>query len=442
MDLINKLEKISLRNEGLFNNIFSKKKSSDANYLKDAKPHGYFLGNNYVYGMGSDGHVNPFLQSTWSDGDYDWLINAKFHASYMYFLGDKLKFSGKWNNGSFEGYDFTGDSYFFGGEFRGEKFSVNNNRFQATPNSFFSGKWMDYKNGILGVDLYKDVIVDTMNSIELAAVPTNWYVTVCGNGRQVTFKVVKKIDDNNTTFTFKMYPDLKQIQVEWENIRRNYLDFGYIIKGRDFTLLSGYEIYDVDSIVVTNEEPEVKISSINTISFALDPNLKNFLSYKNIPVTIEINSSSQRGKDFVEQFKKDLPKGVFSNVLSKLASYIASGFITGVPDEEFIDLAPIFNNTRGIEIKSENIRQLMLYLNNFIIYVANEATDFDTNTVITESVVKTKNVIIEKIKKILKIDTYIASNKPIRKTKANKDLNDEDKKMQGQNILRKTINKM
>jgi hypothetical protein len=173
---------------------------------------------------------------------------------------------------------------------------------------------------------------------------------------------------------------------------------------------ANYQINNVVSIFVSDEIPGVRISVKNSVDFSIDPNLKGFLSYKNIAIPIEVDSSTQEGKDFVEQFKKDLPRGVFSDVLKKIQDYIAAGTITGFSDEEFIGLAPIFNNIRGRKVTNQQVRDLMSYLNKFMLYVAKESKDIDTATLVTESIIKMKDILTKKIKQKLKVDKFI---KPI-----------------------------
>jgi len=409
MDALKSLEEISLKNEAIFSKFFKKPPASNSYYS---------LTNN-------NGHINP-IDDMGSDGSiqynvegglklFPWLFNATFSAEFIYFKNKKVWFRGRWENGIFEGERFMEGSQFVSGKFKGGIYEAENDGYEAAPDSFLSGTWENYEHGILGRELYTKPIINTEESVELVSVPTGWFVTLIGEqNAKVTFKIIKKIDDKNTDFIFQIYPNLHSLQIAWETIRANYLNNGYIIKGKSFELLGNqYKINKVNSIVVSNEQPEERISAKNIIDFSVDSNLKNFLSYKKIPISIEVDSSSQIGKDFVEQFKKDLPRGVFSDVLKQMQNYVAAGIITGFVDKDFVGLAPVFNNTIGDKgknekiIKDEKIMDLMLYLNNFMLYIAKESKDIDKSELMTESVLKINNVIIKKIKQILKIDKFI-----------------------------------
>lgn len=414
MDSLKKLEEISSQNKEIFDKIFKKESLNEAIIQRIKNKPGYLINGNYVYSMGSDGTVAPFVENTWTLPEYSWLVNARFESDYIYFFNKQVQFRGKWYDGSFEGYEFLGGSYFYDGEFKGQIYNSSNKFFQASPDQFFSGLWMNHQDGILGVDLYTAPI-DNASSIELAAVPTGWFISIVGDkGEKINFAVVKKIDDKNTDFIFQIYPSLEKLKVEWETIRADYLRQGIIAVRGAFNLLgTKYAIKKIASISVTNEVPGVRISAKNTIDFSADPLLKNFMSYNNIPISVEINSSTQEGKDFVEQFKKDLPRGVFSDVLNKIKNYIAAGTIRGFYSDEFIGLAPIFNNIKGSYGINDKLvpdaEKAMDYLNKFMLYVAGESGNFDTNAppVITESILKIKDLILGKIKKALKVDKYI-----------------------------------
>jgi len=403
MDSIKKIEEISSKNNEIFEKIFLNEailtRTRDRVYT-------YAINGNYLYRMGGEG---AYLEATFNRPEFAWLLNAKFKADYIFIKGDQLTFTGDWYSGSFEGYSFATGSNFIGGEFKGERYEAGNKSFKAPPEKYFKGIWENPQDGILGVEMYKEPIENTADGIELAAVPTGWFVTVLGEGgEKLTFRVIKKLDDKDTNFVFQIYPNLQKLQVLWETIRTNYLNNGHIVKGMPFNLLGAtYQIGQVDSIFVTNEQPGERVSAKDTVDFSLDPKLKGFLSYKNTAIPIEIDSSSQEGKDFVEQFKKDLPRGVFSDLLKNLAGYISSGIVRGFSDDEFVGLAPIFNNIRGIKVTDNKARELMSYLNKFMLYIAGEAADVDTNNLITESVLKIKTLITNKIKQALKTNTYV-----------------------------------
>jgi hypothetical protein len=409
MDSLKKLEEISSQNKEIFDKIFKKKSLNEAIIQRIKDKPGYLVNGNYVYRMGSDGTIAPFVENTWTLPEYSWVVNARFEADYIYFFNRQVQFRGKWYDGSFEGYEFLGGSYFYDGEFKGQIYNSSNKFFQAQPDQFFSGLWMNHQEGILGVELYTSPI-ENASSIEFAAIPTGWFISVVGDrGEKLSFSVIKKIDDKDTDFIFQVYPNLEKLKVEWETIRADYIRQGNIAVGSTFNLLgTKHTINRVTSISVTNEVPGVRISAKNTIDFSIDPSLKGFLSYKNIAIPVEINSSSQEGKDFVEQFKKDLPRGVFSDVLKKIQSYIAAGVINGFYSDEFIGLAPLFNNIRGTKSKLvPDAQKAMDYLNKFMLYVAGEAKDVDTATFVQESVIKLKDAITKKIKQALKVDKYI-----------------------------------
>ncbi|MFA5067048.1 MAG: hypothetical protein WC466_03285 [Candidatus Izemoplasmatales bacterium] len=410
MDFLGRLNEISKKNKVIFDNIFKKNIIQEKKEYILQKPKrglGYFVNGNYVYTMGSDGHVNPFSEALWRMRQYIWIVNARFEASLIYFLGEKIRFKGKWANGSFEGYEFMPNSVFLGGEFKGEIYNSLNEYFKVSPVRFISGKWMNPQNGILGVEL-QEKPVENMNHVELASVPVNWFIKLVGikdgERKSLNFKIIKKLDDKSADFVFQIYPNLEKIEVLWEDIRSQYRQKGGAVVGEKFDLLGEkYYFENIESISIDSSDPHEKISAKNTINFASDNNLKGFLTYQKTPVTFQVNSSSQEGKDFVEKFKLDLSRGEFSKKLSEIRNYIASGIINGFLDEDFVALIPIFNNIKGGKIQNQKIWDLMDYLNKFVMYVINEASDLDTEKLISEELLKIKNILTKRLKDFLKI---------------------------------------
>ena len=285
MDSLKKLEEINQTNEGIFNKIFgrfSKSNQQSAAPQQNTKSQkkqpppqgknvmnfnmsvGYKLNGNYIQNLHGS-YPNAHLQETWEQPEFDWLIGSKFNANAIYLDEYGLHFSGKWYGGIFEGYDFLdgSGSNFIGGAFNGDIYSAPNSTFNVKPQNFIRGKYMDYQNGILGTMPYSRDIEDTSEYIELIRVPINWYVTIGDKkGKNITFKMIKKIDDVNTNFIFKIMPNIKK-PIGWSTIRKNYESLGFIEKGGNFNLLGKeFAIKNISSIIVSSKPRKTSKSVI------------------------------------------------------------------------------------------------------------------------------------------------------------------------------------
>lgn len=374
MDQLKKLKEINTINEGLFDSIFGKK-SDGTTVLKKARGAGYFLNSNYIYRFKSDGSIFPYSQETWQIPKFSWILNTKFEANTIRFENELLYFEGKWLNGDFKGYGFYGsNSSFEGGRFLGQIYNAPNNLFKVQPDQYYSGIYKDDKSGVLGSQYLTKPINNTEQIIELISIPNNWYVILDDGNKKVIFKVVKKLDNVNTDFKFELAPSSNIVTIEWETIRANYLNHGFIAKEKSFSLFGEeFGIQNIKSIIVTPENPGYKVSSKTAINFANDNKLKRFLTYQGEPITFEVDSSSVDGKEFVKNFIQDIVSGTFYKNLELFRKYIETGEIKGYSDAEFINLAPIFNNERNGIVSNRDVHQLMKYFDDVMKYIVEDS---------------------------------------------------------------------
>lgn len=426
MDSIKKLEEINKVTEGLF--------KSASGYLTRNRKGGYFLNNNPVDGMFGDGLFSPV---TWSNPGLAWLINSKFDADFITLVaGNRVKMNGIWNEGTFEGESFAGtfnngtfrgktfsgtfkngifegnsfegtQSVFENGEFRGNIYNAGNvGFFRATPDKYFKGLWINHQNGILGIDLIKEPIENTVENIELAAVPDGWFVTLIGDkGKKLIFKVIKKIDDKSTDFVFEIYPSLAKLKVLWETIRVDYINNGHINKGRQFGLLGQqYLITNITSIVVSNEQPNVIVNAQNTIDFSKDKRLNKFFLYGKNPLKFQVSTNSPDAVEKIQGIQKFIDSGGFYNGLNRLKFLIQNKSIDGYNNEKWEFLKPVFNNVIGIKPATDKkVLEFMKYLNYIISIVT-------LNSKLLLKEYKTNSIFIGILKKFLETDKYINSS--------------------------------
>ena len=407
MDSIEKLYNQIELNEGIFDKLLGKnKQSQETNYLQKAKGAGYYLNGNYVYSMYGDGRINPLFQNVWKLPKYKWLLDSKFKASVISLSEDGVSFMGKWYEGEFLGYRFSSgnDVLFLGGTFNGKIYDAANHTFKVEPQNYINGLFLDYKNGILGRELYKNNIQNTNSFIEIIRIPDNWVVTIKGDdNKKLSFKVLKKIDDKNTNFVFEIITTNEKKMVNWESIRNNYEKFGYIQKGGNFGLFGkNLFIKNIKSIVLEqtvvsgNGISNSMVGNAGVINFSLDKRLKSFvLAKNNKPFTFQVDTKNAIANNFIEIFQRDLEDGNFYRLLNKFKLQIEYGFVNGFVSAKYIHLASLFNNDKGTILEKDiqpEVADILAYFNNFMEFVVEGSSNNGIKKQIISSMKKFLNL--------------------------------------------------
>jgi len=394
MDSLEKLNEQKKINEGIFNNIFKKKQQQ--NKILIEVENGYLLNGNFIGAMYGDGYTNPYDEDVWLNPEYKWMLLGNYKAYKISIENKNINFQGIWNDGEFKGKEFlSGNNVFFvGGQFNGKTYAADNLTYKTSPENFINGTFEDYENGILGTKIYENEILNSEENIELIRVPDNWFVTIKGDRNKILiFKIIKKLNNKDSNFVFKLIPSMDNVSILWETIRNSYEKIGVLKNGAYFDLFENYVIKNIKSISVTKTIDDFKISSKNVISFALDKNLKNFVTIKKIPISFEVESNSVESKEFVEKFISDLKTGVFYQKLILLKKYIDNGLISGYLS--FIHLSSIFDGKIGQTTKNQKldneINNLMQYFDNFMNFLVEETVKIGIKNIITKSL---KNFLI------------------------------------------------
>lgn len=408
MDSLKKIEEISQQNEALFDKIFGHAAPKVRTLAKNNQGN-YFINGNFVYTFATDGTANPYIEDTWYEPDMKWILepDVKFRASYIVIKKRKIEFQGTWNNGTFKGANFSGERSYFeeDGIFQGEVYSAPNENFKAIEDNFISGKWVDYKNGILGKTNYTSE-QENVSDIALISVPVGWTVVISGDGnKKINLKVLKKIDNISTDFQFQVLEDLKKYTVDWETIRSNYLQNGFVIKGRTFRLLGRpeYEISDVESVSLVSESPAVKAQNVNVLDFSKDSNLSGILPGKVQIVLSDVNDINR-----AKEFQRKIDNGVLEKTITILKDLIQKRELDGYVDDNLYYLKPVFNNNKGsqakinIILKNQNVMNMMRELNDLL-----ELISFNSQ-VIKEADGGVYNALVKNMKKALDVNKFIA----------------------------------
>lgn len=406
MDSIKKLEEISLQSEALFNRVFGHQ-APQMKFLKKNNQGNYFINNNFVYDFGTDGTANPYDEDMWRDVDMKWILepDVKFKASYISIRNRKLDFQGTWESGVFRGAYFSGTRSFFesGGVFAGGVYDAPNENFKAMETRFVTGKWTDYKNGILGKANY-DSESENTSWVALISVPINWVVKLKGDGgKELSIKVLKKIDNINTDFQFQVLEDSKVFTIKWQTIRENYHNSGFFIKSDSFELLGdAYKINRIDQVSLLKGDYSIKNQDV--VDFSKNQNLAKLFSIKGVPLKFKLNVNTSDVQNKIAQLQKSIEDGSLYSELLQIKHFIESGDITGYSDNEFTYLKPVFNNIQGKVIVDKNVLSIMKKINEIIWLLS-----FNSN-IIKESKNETLSIVVNIFKKILQTNK-IARNK-------------------------------
>ena len=421
MDTLKKLNEISLQNEALYDSIFGHK-APNVKVIKKNDKGNYFINGNFVYTFATDGTANPYVQSTWSEPDMKWITepDVKFKATYIIINKRKIEFQGTWSNGRFAGSNFSGDRSYFekGGVFQGEEYSAPNENFKAPEENFISGRWIDYENGILGKANYKDK-QENVSDIALVSIPVGWTVNIAGdNKKEINLKVLKKIDNVSTTFEFEVMESKKKYSVLWETIRKDYLNNGFVVKGKSFDLLGSpeYSFSSIEKISLLNESPAVKTQNFNVLDFTKDKSLAGIL-----PGKIEVVLSDESDIERINLLQRKITDGTLGRDISILKNLIQKGEVNGYVDNSLYYLKQVFNNNKGsvesakIIASDSKIMAIMKELNDLL-----ELVSFNSQ-VLKEVREGAYGTLVKNLKAVLAVDKYI---KPI-----------EEKPLRGVNII-------
>jgi len=400
MDSLKKIEEISLKNEALFNKVF-KHNAPVANLLTQNSQGNYFLNGNFVYSFGTDGTANPYIQETWQEDDLKWILepDVKFEASYIYFRNRKLGFQGKWLSGAFKGETFDGTrSTFEGGTFEGGTYGAPNASFKISPENFKGGKFIDSEKGLLGTSNYTTP-QENANAISLISIPVGWSVKLTGDGgKEVSFKVIKKMDEENSNFQFQTLNDLKSYSVPWQIIVSDFQTYGFIKKNSSFILLGAqYSLGSVENISLTQEDLAVKVQNKEVLDFSQDVSLAPFF-----PGKIEINLSSQEDIDRAKNIQTKIKNGGLANGLNTLKDLIQKKVVDGYMNDEWYYLKPLFNDVKGKQIKNPKVVEIMQGLNDVL-----ELISFNSQIIKEAKASSAYSTFVSSLKKSLNVNKFI-----------------------------------
>lgn len=401
IDPLKKLEEQKENYEEAFGNIFRRKYKQVGNFVQRINDgSGYLLNGNRVDKFFTDGSFFPYSDTMWNQKENIWVLNGKFNASTIYIKDKQISIEGEWYSGEFNGYEFYGNhSVFKGGTFHGQIYSAPNKSYQAGADNYYTGIYKDNKDGILGYDNINQEIDNNVTDVELVTIPVGWYVSLEDeNGKKKSFQVSKRLDEKNTYFQFISIPNRTTINVAWETIRSDYLNKGFIVKGRPFNLFNVGKFGNITKIEIKQEMPLI-------VDFSAHDNLKKFLQIANVNVPFVVSPSSAESKKFTTQFLKDIPKsnGVFYKALKDLKTKIENGQVRG--HDGFTYLYPVFNNLPGNKITDKETIEELKYLNNVIRYIGGDSVKIKAGN----KSVNIQNKLINAIKKYLGIKKNLKS---------------------------------
>lgn len=364
----------------IFGNILGSKKSvgwdrGDVSF--DGQK--YKLGGNVVDRLvSSKGDESPYYPELWQKKEYRWLLDGDYTADRVLLSKGKIWFSGIWGSGEFKGFVFEGyNSSFKGGVFLGENYNAPNNSFKISPKYFHGKTFKDNSIGILGKrDISKNVHLQN-GGLELITIPIGSIVKVLDeSGKEFSFKVEKRVDENDAFFVFVNMSNNKKITMPWEVIRSDYDNKGFLSIGKEIGLfeISGFGrvkdvvviLEDMKSYSFGNEKKQG--DSLETPKAKIDfkPVIEKLPEFKmfNFPLTIDPMDGENRY--FVLDFQNKVESGKITILLQKIKQDIKSGIITGYGNYSF--LQNIFGDM-GSDKLDEETQKLMSYLNSVVRYV-------------------------------------------------------------------------
>jgi len=393
-DPIKKLNEIDIQNEALFGGVFKKSKNE---YFMKGEPGGF----SYIKGPTQWNPVRLFSNNAlwdiennevWENEHLKWLIEGTYEAQGIWLTKKGVEFAGIWYNGDFKGrkfFDYSESSSFLGGRFMGEKYNANNLGYKAPAQNFITGTYYDNKTGILGRNDIEEGVYD---EVDLVSVPLNYYLVITNEeNKKIGFKLLKRLDEVDSTFIFKIIPFEKNVLVAWENIRLLYENNkGIIKKGEPFNLKGIINIDIVKNINVLREYDYIPILK-EKIDFSVDPKL-------NFDREFDLSFNTIAERDVFLKLKKDLLNGIFSSKLIKAKRLIELGDLTGY--NGFSNLRNLFNNVEGDNF-TEEAEQLLDYINKIYIDLIFNITGKGLRAKMSQ--------ILKWLKNFLNIDKYIYS---------------------------------
>jgi len=357
----NILEELDLQNKKIEDNF---KVLNEAILLQSENGRGYFLNGNYVESLNVQDDFSIYSDEEWKSNGTYWLSddNAQWKATYIEVENDLVYFKGQWSSGEFRGVMFGNGSTIIGGIFNGISYESPNRNFKITPDKFYSGKYKDNQNGILGLANLTVGEIQNIDELQIIQLPVGWGVELTDDaGVILGFEIVKRIDDTDSSYIFRKIPSREEVNVDWEIIRKNYGSNGIISKGKHFGLF-GNTFGNVKTIKVTTS-PSSKVS-LNQISLSTKPIEAMFKKLNIGDFNFEIKPTSEDGKRFVTQFLKDLSNGTVEGILKSLRAKVENGSINGYGEFEF--LAPVFRKQKGDDKLDEVTKSQMKYLNDMV----------------------------------------------------------------------------
>lgn len=388
-DSIERSNELKNIQEGIFSKILGKggdkkeeeKEEEKSKYIKKTGDD-YYLNNNKVYTISNPGGYDIYDDSFWEKPEVSWLISSdvKFYANNIFIRQEgTIDFSGEWYSGEFKGNAFldVGKKYkseFKGGYFNGKMYASYNLGYQASPQNYIKGAYLDNKNGILGrQDLSPD---KEYNEVELIRVPVNSFLLIETEKRENSFQILKRLDKESTDFVVLDVNNDKKRTIKWEDIRSSYNENGILrVGGIDTTFGSDTLPIKRLSIISSKENLEderEKGDFLYTIKFP-DLNVSSGLEF-------QVNPSDN---NLFLKFKSDVSDKNFLKKLKDIRLLISRGDIVGYGP--YTSLKPVFEplglkggeraiNENITEEKKKKAEDLLKYFESFMDNVVEKIT--------------------------------------------------------------------
>lgn len=282
-DFFENFKKQQQINEGLFDNIFGKKK--EPNVQNNIEKPSFYQREDGVFVFGDVSttlELNADARMPLMTGEFN-LKNSKlsflvlpgteFHATQM---GIDLKkqlvtfFKGDWNSGPFQGKTFQGK--FEGSSFVGSFIGPYTN-FESNPITFVDGTFRDTTGkGILGMPNTITLEKSKNRKFNLITIPVGHYLQFRSvNGITGYIKVIKRLDGINSSFKFevlngfagKKSPEI--ISLQWDYFRQNWklmeinpknpINFGGLIEVPEGDSIKEMYVSVAPATFITPEKP-------------------------------------------------------------------------------------------------------------------------------------------------------------------------------------------
>ena len=334
-----------------------------------------------------------FDNDVWTFGSLKWLYESTWKADRIVYSNEKVFFSGKWQEGSFEGYSIYNDtrpSVFNDGYFKGQIYGGKNEDYNPIgmmgPENYYTGVFRDDVEGVLGKKYLKDGVYQ-QGAIDLFLIPIGSYITI---NDTIGLKVLKALGDTGTDFEFFNTSVQKTIKIKWETIRKRYEEgVGPLEIGKPYNFPGLINVNQVQKIEISKELNIKPVLNFGKLSPKLGLPNEN----------IELIPTDKHHEEVINGFIGDLANGSFFDRLKRAQWLVTTGHINGYGNNK--SLEPVFNNIQGnyANLQGEEalkVREAMEYLGNFMFYVIGA---------FQKPAKKTQ--ILYWLKKFLNIDKYI-----------------------------------